>query len=102
MVKSSELKKGDVKNQKLCGRHVVIFRGEDGKPYCLDAYCAHMGANLGEGGKVKHERCIECPFHGWTFDGATGKCVNSAVLDTKHATCYRYNDFETFECKDGS
>ena len=44
-----------------------------------------MGANLGAGGKVKHSRCIEylnkymkrCPFHGWTFDGKTGKCVNS-------------------------
>ena len=20
-------------------------------------------------------KCIECPFHGWLFDGETGKCV---------------------------
>lgn len=34
-----------------------------------------MGANLGEGGRVRFETCIECPFHGWAFDGETGACI---------------------------
>ena len=41
----------------------------------VDAYCPHLGANLGVGGRVQGN-CIECPFHGWQFDGETGQCVN--------------------------
>lgn len=47
-----------------------------------------MGANLGVGGKVKHTKCIECPFHGWTFEGGTGLCVNSSALDPKPVNQY--------------
>jgi len=39
-----------------------------------DAYCPHLGANLGLGGKVNGD-CIQCPFHGWEFNGETGLCV---------------------------
>lgn len=28
----------------------------------LDAFCPHLGANMGEGGKVDENR-LECPFH---------------------------------------
>lgn len=34
-----------------------------------------MGANLSTNGVVKHETCIQCSFHGWLFDGRTGKIV---------------------------
>ena len=51
-----------------------MFRGEDGKAYVLDAYCPHLGANLAVGGQVVGN-CIECPFHGWRFNGNDGKCV---------------------------
>ena len=40
----------------------------------MNAYCPHLGANLGLHGKVVGD-CIECPFHGWTFD-ENGKCVS--------------------------
>ena len=40
----------------------------------LDAYCPHLGANLGVSGRVKGD-CIECPFHAWQFQGADGKCA---------------------------
>jgi cholesterol 7-dehydrogenase len=53
-----------------------------------------MGANLGIGGKVKWNSCIECPFHGWTFDGKTGKPVNSEYLDDKCTTFHTYNDIK--------
>lgn len=72
---SHTLARGNVKFVQHCGRNVVLFRGHDGKPYVLDAYCAHMGGNLGIGGRVRDMNCIECPFHGWIYDGETGKCV---------------------------
>ena len=79
-----------------CGRNVVLFRGHNGKPYVLDAYCAHMGAHLGVGGKVRHGTCIECPFHGWTFDGETGNCVMSSGESKiiRSADKYSYHNIE--------
>jgi cholesterol 7-dehydrogenase len=46
----------------------------------MDAYCPHLGANLGIGGKVIGN-CIECPFHGWQFN-KNGECVNIPYCDT--------------------
>ena len=53
----------------MAGENIVIFRSTKGEVYALEAYCKHMGANLGVGGKVIKEKCIQCPFHGWIYDG---------------------------------
>lgn len=50
------------------GQDIVVWRGESGRLYALDAYCLHLGANLGEGGRVCGED-IECPFHAWNWSG---------------------------------
>lgn len=50
-----------------------MFRTRSGIVRVLDAYCVHLGAHIGEGGRVIGEN-IRCPFHGWTYDGS-GKCV---------------------------
>jgi nitrite reductase/ring-hydroxylating ferredoxin subunit len=65
---SAELKPGDVQPIKYFGRELVLFRSESGKASVLDAYCPHLGAHLGYGGKVKGEN-IECPFHAWQIGG---------------------------------
>lgn len=52
---------------------MALFRGEDSRVRAVDAYCPHLGASLSAGGRVLGN-CIECPFHGWRFDGDTGKC----------------------------
>jgi phenylpropionate dioxygenase-like ring-hydroxylating dioxygenase large terminal subunit len=49
-------------------RHLVAWRDELGALHVQDAFCPHLGAHLGHGGEVK-DGCIQCPFHGWTFDG---------------------------------
>lgn len=56
------------------GEQVAVFRAENGKAHVVDAYCPHLGANLAVGGRVLGN-CIECPFHGWQFQGSDGKCV---------------------------
>jgi hypothetical protein len=40
----------------------------------MDAYCPHLGAHLGVGGRVDGDELV-CPFHGWRFNGA-GSCVH--------------------------
>jgi nitrite reductase/ring-hydroxylating ferredoxin subunit len=70
---SDELQPGAAIPVEYFGQHMVLFRGDDGKPHLLDAFCPHLGAHLGHGGKVVGN-CIKCPFHSWKFDGE-GKCV---------------------------
>ena len=71
---SRQLKIGHVECVSMLGEHFAVFRGEDGVAYIVDAYCPHLGANLGVGGQVIGNR-IQCPFHGWEFRGEDGKCV---------------------------
>jgi phenylpropionate dioxygenase-like ring-hydroxylating dioxygenase large terminal subunit len=70
---SDEVPTGTVKAAKYFGRELVIFRGEDHQVHVLDAYCPHLGAHLGKGGKVVGNT-IKCPYHGWRYDGC-GTCV---------------------------
>lgn len=73
LMESSELKPGDSKSIEALGTTFVVFRGNDNKQVAImDAYCVHMGANLGMGGKVVGD-CIQCPFHLWEYD-TDGKC----------------------------
>ena len=51
---------------------VLVRRGED--VFALVARCAHAGGPLGEG-KIEGN-AITCPWHGSTFDLATGEVVN--------------------------
>ncbi|XP_022088194.1 cholesterol 7-desaturase-like [Acanthaster planci] len=77
---SASLKKMETKYVHMLGLNLAVFRGESGRAYIIDAYCPHLGANLAVGGKVTGE-CIECPFHGWTYQGEDGKCVKIAYAD---------------------
>lgn len=58
------------------GEQLIVYRNADGSAQVADAFCPHLGAHLAShdgaivGGK------ITCPFHKWTFDGATGRCID--------------------------
>jgi len=70
---SEDIATGGVRRLKYFGQEMVAFRGQDGAVRVLDAYCPHLGAHLGVGGRVV-ENSIQCPFHGWRF-GPDGACV---------------------------
>lgn len=73
VAESRHLAPGETSTLHVFGRDVVLYRGDDGVPRMVDAYCAHLGAHLGVGGRVE-AGCLRCPFHGWLYDGATGVC----------------------------
>lgn len=83
---SDEIPKGQLKHFFLLGREMVAFRGDDEQRQVsvIEAYCVHMGANLGVGGRVvPGTNCIQCPFHLWEFDGKDGRCTKIPYIDGK-------------------
>ncbi len=66
-----ELRKGPV-SKRLLGRDLVAYRAESGRVAVMEARCAHLGADLGNG-KVVGE-CLRCPFHEWEY-GPDGRCT---------------------------
>jgi phenylpropionate dioxygenase-like ring-hydroxylating dioxygenase large terminal subunit len=85
VAQSDDLAPGETKNVHYFGRDLVIWREESGgAAHVVEAYCAHLGAHLGvgAGSPESHEpgpgtvvgSCLQCPFHGWRYDGA-GRCV---------------------------
>ena len=68
-----DLAPGEVTARRYWGRDLVLWRDEGGEFHLQDAFCPHLGAHLGVGGKVEGAE-LECPFHGWRFDGE-GACT---------------------------
>ena len=57
---------------KVLGQQFVLFRDQSGQVHCLHDVCSHRGGALSKG-KIKGD-CVECPYHGWQFNGA-GDCT---------------------------
>jgi nitrite reductase/ring-hydroxylating ferredoxin subunit len=78
---------------KLTGKEIVVFRDGD-KLRALDDRCPHRGVKLSLG-DCHYAGTISCPYHGWTFDGATGALVaalmegpDSAIVGKVRAKTY--------------
>jgi phenylpropionate dioxygenase-like ring-hydroxylating dioxygenase large terminal subunit len=62
---------------RMLGQSFVLFRDAAGVVHCLASVCPHRGGSLA-GGRLRGDR-IECPYHGWQFDG-TGRCLKIPSL----------------------
>ncbi|KAH9392099.1 hypothetical protein TYRP_022124 [Tyrophagus putrescentiae] len=95
ILESSALKLNQVQSVVALGRELAVVRGGTGTVTVLDAFCPHLGANLGVGGVVHQENemqseksidCIRCPFHHWSFRLTDGRCSHipyaEAPVDT--------------------
>ena len=70
---SHTIGKKQIQSFDICGQRIAVFRGEDGQVRALEAYCPHMGTDLGIGDVVDNQ--ARCFFHHWAFD-ASGQCQN--------------------------
>ena len=64
---SAEIGIGAVHRMKYFDRDMIAWRSESGRLTVMDAYCEHLGAHLGYGGRVEGE-ALQCPFHGWQWN----------------------------------
>eukprot|EP00045_Choanoeca_perplexa_P007238 m.64040 g.64040 ORF g.64040 m.64040 type:complete len:449 (+) comp13992_c0_seq1:136-1482(+) len=98
LCEAHDLKNGDVKQMHLLGLDLAVFRTESGKAACVSAYCTHLGANIAAGGTVDGEN-IECPFHGWQFDGE-GKCKSIPYSSARIPEQAHLSNYEILEIND--
>lgn len=56
------------------GKSLAVFNVE-GSYYAIDNTCVHRGGPLGEG--ELEGNTVTCPWHGWSYDVTTGRCVNN-------------------------
>jgi phenylpropionate dioxygenase-like ring-hydroxylating dioxygenase large terminal subunit len=73
---SDERKPGGVAARIVAEQDLVAFRTASGVACAFDAYCPHLGAHVGIGGKVVGET-LRCPFHAFRYDTA-GACSRLA------------------------
>lgn len=76
---------GEVNDKALAvryfGQDMVLYRGQSGRVFLVEAYCPHMGTHLAKNTTsyvVRDKEHIEgdnirCPYHGWRF-GPDGRC----------------------------
>ena len=92
--RTDALKKGQILNKKFVGEEIVLYRLENGQACASTAYCPHLGAHLGHGGKIVGD-CIKCPFHDFEFN-ADGICTKTGY-STKPPPKARLRMFELQE-----
>lgn len=77
---SGDLEAGAVRPVKYFDTDFVLMRTESGQVALAEAFCPHMGAHLGHGGKIVGET-IHCPFHGWSYRACGGQVENVPYSD---------------------
>jgi nitrite reductase/ring-hydroxylating ferredoxin subunit len=106
---SDEIGVGDVHTMKYFDQEMVAWRPESGELTVMNAYCEHLGAHLGYGGKVVGE-VLQCPFHGWQWsrDGRNvcipyqdrpnrGRRIRTYPVVERNESVYIWHDVERRE-----
>src|SRR5579862_4149402 len=67
-----ELDETPIKQIRILGEDLALFRDRDGTLGLLDEHCPHRGTSLAYG--TPESPGIRCPYHGWRFD-EKGTCI---------------------------
>jgi nitrite reductase/ring-hydroxylating ferredoxin subunit len=72
----------------FAGEELVLFRDASGQAFALEDRCPHRRVPLALGRVVGSG--LQCGYHGWTFDGATGSCTQIPNLHAGERVPARY------------
>jgi phenylpropionate dioxygenase-like ring-hydroxylating dioxygenase large terminal subunit len=96
IAESTEIKAGNMKAMRRMGRDLVLWRNSKGKLSAMLDLCPHRGAAL-SGGKILND-CIECPFHGFQYDGqGQGQFIPANGKNTPVPKVFRVQTFTVQE-----
>ena len=68
---ASDLPPGRAVIVEVGGRTIALFN-VSGEFYALDNTCMHRGGPLGEGFVDQNNLTVQCPWHGWVYNLASG------------------------------
>ncbi len=77
VARAGEVRPGEVKHVEAEGESIALMN-LDGAYYALSARCPHQGGPLDQG--VLWQGSLECPWHHFRFDPATGANVYPASV----------------------
>ena len=83
LIKVAELDQLRPGARKLCtvdDRRIALFN-LDGTIYAIDNHCTHRDGPVGAG--QLNNTVITCPWHGWRFNVATGRCLEPEGNDLR-------------------
>lgn len=80
IARASELAVGRSKAYDVNGRVIALYHTDEGF-FATDNVCPHRGGPLAEGDLIGNE--INCPWHLWGFDIATGVCSGNPQIRVK-------------------
>ncbi len=85
----SESVQGKKAHAVACGDlQLALFRNDAGIVCALEDRCPHRRVLLSPG--VVTSGGLQCPYHGWTFDGQSGKCTDIPNLRRDEAVPAKY------------
>ncbi|MBO9602667.1 MAG: aromatic ring-hydroxylating dioxygenase subunit alpha [Novosphingobium sp.] len=70
---AADLRAGKMQPLTVAGERLVLFRDSEARPAALIDRCPHRGVALSLG--TLEGGIVECPFHGWKFDGTGANCL---------------------------
>jgi nitrite reductase (NADH) small subunit len=82
--RTADFPRGQGRLTMVRGRHVAIFRLDDGY-FAIDNLCLHQAGPLCEG--AIEDGVVTCPWHGWSYDIRTGTLVQDGKVGvSRHNT----------------
>ncbi len=69
---TAELEDNPIKQMRLMGEDLVLYRAKNGNHGLVDLHCPHRRADLSYG--IQDELGLRCNYHGWLYDH-TGACL---------------------------
>ena len=80
---ASEVAAGQVRRILLAGEPLAVARRPDGTAFAVRDICPHRAAPF-SAGRVCADGTLECPYHGWRFNGE-GRCTRIPALGDEAA-----------------
>ena len=72
VAKTADIPPGSGRTVEAGGKKIALFNVA-GKFEAMDDACLHRAGPLGEG--TLEAGIVTCPWHHWTYEAATGKCL---------------------------